>query len=365
MRGAPVSARRRVIMVSPSITDPGGISSVVRSLLASDLSEGWAIRQVGTVRGSGLARHLRGAAGVFRAVWHVATEPGSVVHVHMSYGGSFWRKAIVLATARALGRASVLHLHGSRFHTWAADGTKARSRAVRRVFGWPQVVVVLSHSWSERVREFSGRDDCVVVPNPVTIPLQPSSGIGGHRVVFFGRLGERKGVYELLGAIAELQRGGVEAAWTLAGDGDVERVREIASGLPHPSQVSVPGWMSHDDVLHELSVASVFCLPSTDEGVPIAMLEAMAYGLACVVTAVGGIPEVVRDGENGIVVDVRDTDSLAHGLRRVLEDRDFAVKLGREARRGVESRYAISIVAREWDGIYTRLAEGSFEPRGA
>ena len=360
-----MSARDQVIMVSPGIAEKGGISSVVRSLTDSELATRWRIRQIDTVRGAGLSRHVHGAVGVVRAVCAIALTPAAIVHVHMSYGGSFWRKAVVLAAARALGRGSVLHLHGSRFHTWVGSGWPIRARAVRRVFAWPQAVVVLSESWASRVREFSGRDDCVIVPNPVTIPVGLSSGVGGNRVVFFGRLGERKGIYDLLAAIGSLQSRGVRATWLLAGDGDVERVRSLAAALPHPQEVSVPGWMNHADVTRALSEASVFCLPSTDEGVPIALLEAMAYGLACVVTPVGGIPEVIRDGENGVVVAVGDVDSLAEALERVLLEGDYALRLARGARATVESRYAVDIAVGAVDEIYRRLSTTSDEPRGA
>lgn len=360
-----MSERHEVIMVSPGIAEKGGISSVVRSLMDSELATTWRIRQIDTVRGAGLLRHLHGLVGVVRALLAVAYRPSVVVHVHMSYGGSFWRKAVVLAAARAWGRGSVLHLHGSRFHTWAASGTTIRARAVRRVFSWPDAVVVLSASWADRVREFSGREDCVIVPNPVTIPTGISSGAGGSRVVFFGRLGERKGVYDLLAAIGALQEMQVPARWLLAGDGDVERVRSLVASLPRPDEVSVPGWMNHHDVTQALSEASIFCLPSTDEGVPIAMLEAMAYGLACVVTPVGGIPEVIRDGDNGVMVAVGDADSLTQGLERVLRDRELALRLGQRARATVESRYAVGIAAGMVDDIYRRLSAVSEEPRGA
>ena len=69
-----------------------------------------------------------------------------------------------------------------------------------------------------------------------------------------------------------------------------------------------------------LSESSVFCLPSTDEGVPMALLESMAYGLACVVTPVGGIPEVIVDGQNGVLTPVGNADELAENLKSVLLD---------------------------------------------
>jgi len=344
-----------VIIVAPSLSDPGGIASVVSAYMASDLPDRRSVQVVETVRGRGVRRHVRGWLGVVRALWAIAEERSCLVHVHMSFGGSFWRKAAIIAWAKLLRRPALLHLHGSRFHTWATSGTAVRRMAVRRVFGMADCVVVLSRSWAERVSGFAGRDDAVVLPNPALVPERASSGRDGGPVVFLGRLGERKGIYELVEAIRALQEEGVGVQWVLAGDGDVESVSSLVAGLPHPASVSVPGWLGARETTALLDRASVFCLPSTDEGVPMALLEAMAYGLACVVTPVGGIPEVIVDGQNGVLVPVRNADALAEGLRSVLLDAPARLAMGDRARETVISRYAVDKVVDELDRLYVSL----------
>jgi glycosyltransferase involved in cell wall biosynthesis len=168
-------------------------------------------------------------------------------------------------------------------------------------------------------------------------------------------LGERKGIYELVEAIRSLQAAGVDAEWVLAGDGDVEAVRELSAGLPAPEKVSVPGWLGREETATLLSKASVFCLPSTDEGVPMALLEAMAYGLACVVTPVGGIPEVVVDGQNGVLVPARNADALAEGLKSVLLDAPRRIAMGDRARQTVAARYAVDGVVEAIERLYRSL----------
>jgi len=341
--------------VTPSLADRGGIASVVSTYAESELADRFRLVVCETVRGAGIGRVARGTVGVVRAALKVAVTPGCVVHVHMSAGGSFWRKSVVLWTAHLLGRRSVLHLHGSRFHVWAIGGSRARAGAVRRVFSWPDAVIVLSESWRERVCSFSRRCDGVVVPNPVPIPKDPSPAVGTKSVVFLGRLGERKGVYELVGAIHALSERGIDATWTIAGDGEVEQVRQLVESHGLSGRVSVPGWVGRQEVAELLRTHGVFCLPSTDEGLPIALLEAMASGLACVVTPVGGIPELVKDGENGVVVSPRDESDLVQGLGRVLEDSAMAERLGSQARSDVRSRYAVDRVVELLSELYGRL----------
>lgn len=347
---------RTVIVVTPSPRDKGGIASVVNALMGSTLPSRYAIRVVSTVSGSGIMRHLRGWGGVARACGLIASTPGAIVHVHMSYGMSFWRKAVVVFAARVFRRPSIVHLHGSRFHSWVASGGPVRRVGVRSTFRGCTMVVVLSESWARRVEAFSGRRDCVVLPNPVAIPDSPTSGADSRCVVFSGRLGERKGVYELVDAIRLLQTDGVDAHWLLAGDGDIDTVRAAVRELPVPSLVEVPGWLDHGELVLRIGSSQVFCLPSTDEGVPIAMLEAMAAGLVCVVTPVGGIPEVIVDGENGLLVPPRDSTALAQALRMALDEPELARMLGSRARSTVEKRYAVERVADRVDELYKQIS---------
>jgi len=132
----------------------------------------------------------------------------------------------------------------------------------------------------------------------------------------------------------------------------LEAVRRIVEGLPEPAKVSVPGWLDREATVALLSESSVFCLPSSDEGVPMALLEAMAHGLACVATPVGGIPEVIVDGQNGVLTPVRNADALAENLKSVLHDPARRITLGNRARETIESRYAVGAVVEELERLY-------------
>jgi len=216
-------------------------------------------------------------------------------------------------------------------------------------------VLVLSEAWRLRVSEITGRADAVVVPNPVVVPAHATTGTAARHVVYLGRLDERKGIDDLLSAIRRLQEAGVESRWTLAGDGEIERVRREVSTLPDPSAVDVPGWLPARDVRELLGAASVLCLPSYDEGLPMAMLEAMAFGLTCVVTPVGGIPDVIEDGVDGVIVSTGDADELSRALQRVLEDPESRRRMGAQARRKAEERFSERTVASELEAVYVSL----------
>ena len=363
------AARRtpRVVMFGPDLMGHGGISQVASALVEESSLRRFGVLYVPTwVQGTQLRRTI-----VFLSALLVASrlQHGSLAHVHMASRGSFLRKSLVMFVLRLRGARTVLHLHGAEFHTFAATSGPVRRAAIRWIFRSADVVLVLSPVWKARVAEFSGRADGVVVPNPVRVPRGSAQIEGARKVVFTGRLGDRKGTPELLQAIGILQeRGLADVEWVLAGDGEVERFRSIAASLPHPARVTVSGWLGRDEVQRELESAWVFCLPSHDEGKPVALLEAMANGVACIATPVGGVPDLVEDEVTGLLVQVGDVGGLSHALERLLGSRQECLRLGASARALVAREYASATVGGVLGSIYDALlagevpVDGSVEP---
>jgi glycosyltransferase involved in cell wall biosynthesis len=137
--------------------------------------------------------------------------------------------------------------------------------------------------------------------------VQPEPG----RVLFLGRLEAAKGVFELLGAGALLAPRFPALRLVFGGEGDAGALRKRAAELGIGERIELPGWVGPDERDEQLARASVFCLPSHAEGLPMSMLEAMAAGRAVVASSVGGIPETIVDGDNGLLAPPRDEQALA------------------------------------------------------
>lgn len=347
----------RILMVGPSLEAPGGISSVMQTLLDSELSSLFDIEiAVTTGFGSGPRARLWELGYLMMACASILSGR-PLVHIHMASGGSFFRKSVVLWWAKLWGRKTLIHLHGSQFHHFALRDGFTRWM-VRQSFRAADAVAVLSPEWQDRILEITGRTDTIVVPNPVFVPSRPTVGTPG--IVFLGRLGARKGTPELVAAVSILQSRGLIVPVVIAGDGDVDGTRAAVASLPDPHAVAIPGWVSQETVAGYLANYAVFCLPSFDEGKPVALLQAMGYGLTCVTTPVGGIPDVVKDGVNGLLVPAGDSEALAAALERALTDNRMATTLGENARRIVQSEYDVTVVASRLKQVYEALgATGS------
>jgi len=172
-----------------------------------------------------------------------------------------------------------------------------------------------------------------------------------------GRLIEKKGFDVLIDACARLASSGVDFRCEIAGDGPLREVLQAQIGRNGLAEtVALVGGLSQEQMLERYAGATVFALPCVvaadgdHDGLPNVLLEAAACGVALVSTPVGGIPELVRDGETGLLVPERDPAALAEAVKRLLADAPLRAKLAAAARRDVEQRFGIEANVR-------RLAE--------
>ncbi|MDL5155672.1 glycosyltransferase family 4 protein [Actinomycetospora termitidis] len=364
LRGADLgsgSAPLRVLVVGQAAGTPGGISSVQRlHVRFLDAREDVAVRVVTTYDEVGLARRLRlMVGGIARALTLIVGRRVDVVHLHVAKGLSALRKGVLVAAARAVGIPTVLHTHAGAFAEWF-DGLPRPVRALVARLLWADRVVVLAPDARAVYTSRLGLPDdrVVVLANPVELPpaipeRDPhAEHVGG---VFLGRFIDRKGVFDLIEAVAALQADHRERLHlTLAGHGDVDAVRRAVAEAGLERTVDVRTWIGPEERDELLGDAQLLLLPSWWEGLPMSVLEGMAWGLCPVVTPVGGLATLVRDGDNGVVVGVHDPAALAAALDKLLSDDEVRVHLGARARESV-TPYGAAVWADRLVGLYREL----------
>lgn len=319
---------------------------MVDTALHSPLLDRYDMARISTHREGPVALRVAVAAraGALLLARLIARRP-DLLWIHMSARGSVQRKALLMAVARPFRVPVIVHSHGSQFGDYYRDTTKPRRAVVRWVLRNADLVIALGPSWDARIQEMT---PCTVaqVLNPVAVPATiDHDAKDPGLIVCTGRLGDRKGSATLVRAFALVADRFPSARLVLAGDGDADPVRALASELGVADRVDLPGWVSAADVTKLLSRASVFALPSRNEGLPIAMLEAMAHGVPCIVTPVGGIPDVVTDGEQALLVAPDDPTALSAALTTILADDTQARTLGDAGRAMVRDRCSTPVIA--------------------
>lgn len=336
----------------------GGMRSVVEGYVADGFIAKENVRLIHSYADAGfVARQwiaLRALAELFLVL---ATNRVELVHVHAAMRGSFWRKGLFSSLARLFGVPVVLHLHGSEMKPFYAAQRPAVQRLIRRHLEKADRVIVLSESWRDFVSGIAPAARIAVVPNYVALPPLPDpAGRSPRDILFLGLIGPRKGTFDLIEAFATLAADRPDARLTIGGNGQIDEAAELIGARGLEGRAVLAGWVDGPRKAELLARSSIYTLPSFNEGLPMSVLEAMAAGLAVVTTRVGGIPELIEDGIDGLLIDAGDRAALAAALARLLDEPDLRERLARAARARIEAKYNSAAVLPLLHRIYAEVA---------
>ncbi|HEV7528626.1 MAG TPA: glycosyltransferase [Solirubrobacteraceae bacterium] len=307
-----------------------------------------------------------------RGFWASLRSAGPAQHdLFVSHTRFFLSSTLALACARILGR-PLLHVeHGSDFVQLSGRAQRAAARLydlllgrllLRRADG----VIAISSAAAAFVKRLANRDAQVVYRGMWTERLA-SVALDRHvldwadgRVVvtFAGRLIDGKGVPDLLNAFARLDGDG--AVLCVVGDGprrgDIE---SLADTLGVAERVLMLGYLSEDRAWSVIRSSDIVANPSYTEGLPTSVLEAALLRKAVLASDVGGTPEIVTDGEGGLLFAPRDLDALHAALARLVDDAELRARLGAAARSEAAGRFDWGLSAARFAGIARELTSRS------
>ncbi len=355
----------RVGLVSPLPPQVGGVASVAEWLLdhEDDLGvryEAFDLERPGGAVGGGWSASAaaRQIALLRRfAAWLVGAPP--ILHFCVSCTTTgLMRDVALLAAARAARRVSVVHVHGSDLA--GALRSPVRRRALRLAAGLSAERVALSPALAASLASIGVRARWI--PNPVRIVptrMPQRNGNDPLRLLLVGRFGERKGCFELVDALARAREGGVDVMLTVVGreerEGEEARLRRFIDQRSVTARVEFAGAVPREGLDRWYGAADVLCLPSRREGLPMAVLEGMAYGLPVLATTVGGIPDLVEHEQSGFLVEPGDVRSLAERIG-ALADPDLRRRMGRAARERVAEFASTESIIERWRALYAAVA---------
>ena len=267
-----------------------------------------------------------------------------VAHIHVAMHGSFWRKGLFASLTRFFNKPVILHLHGSEMKLFYQNSGLIKRYLIRQQLSKSDFVLVLSDSWRDFVLGVSPKCRVKVMPNYVPIWDDvrdiTDSGITPFTFLFLGFLGKRKGIFDLIPAFKKVVDQGVDVRLIVAGNGDLEGSQELAARLEMLDRIEFVGWVVGNQKKKLLKTCDAFVLPSYNEGLPMSILEAMAHSKPVISTFVGGIPELITDGKQGILVEPGDQTALSEALLTLSKNPVNAKLMGRLGRATVVEKHS-------------------------
>ncbi len=350
---------------------PGGISRVIELVLGSALARAWCLVMVPTWVAGSRGRRIVAYLKALGRVWALAAGGRlQAAHLHMAARGSFWRKWLLSLPLPTLGVPYIVHIHDGSLPDWHAACSRHTQQRFAHFLERAGAVIALSPAWVNTLKPLAPRANWVAIANPVVAPdpwghqacphhtraapgpLRPEDIRGS--VLFLGRLRLEKGLDDLLCAARLLKTVSPHVTWHLAGDGDLQAVQERISDGSLGDVVRLRGWLDGQEKRTALAQADLLVLASHAEGQPMAVLEAMAWGIPVVASKVGDVPQLLACGA-GLVIPVGDPHALAQAVQSVLASPDRARHMGQLGREYVLKHHSVDGMVSKLDHLYRGL----------
>jgi glycosyltransferase involved in cell wall biosynthesis len=268
----------------------------------------------------------------------------SALHLHVAEGGSVLRKLLLMELVRFFGIPTIVHMHAANFPEFYAGLPRICRQWVSQAFNRCTKFIVLGRVSRDYFVSIVlvEPERITIIPNGVPDPgITSKLNTNGCELLFLGTLTERKGLHELLAALARPEL--TEQNWQLriAGAGDRDPWLERIADLNLGGRVSLLGWTDPDKAHVLLAECDVLVLPSHNEALPLVILEAMAHGRPVVTTPVGSIRDAVTHEVNGLLVESGNVTSLTEALDRMIRDPCLRQQMGLNARAAYEAQFTV------------------------
>jgi glycosyltransferase involved in cell wall biosynthesis len=352
---------KKIVIVGPSITGTkGGMATVINDMLSLNQKTNYRFEHlVSHAEVSAPQKIFLTAKTFFKILTYGDYD---LLHIHVASGASFYRKSLAVRAGRIRKKPIVMHVHGADFDSFYHRSSALSKKLIRRTFAACDKVLVLSSYWKEFFDKHIYDGNTEIIHNGVYLPVFASCRTVPDNIrsfLFLGRLGQRKGVYDLLEAIDQLvnREGNRDLRFFLAGDGDLEQVKEIIQAKKLVANVEVLGWIDEQQKLSLFKQVDTMLLPSYNEGLPMAILEAMAAGKVIISSRVGGIPDAVKGGINGFLIEPGEVDRLAQHILHVSRHPDEMIDIAEQNIRRIDADYNLEKINERLLQIYTEISQ--------
>jgi glycosyltransferase involved in cell wall biosynthesis len=278
-----------------------------------------------------------------------------IIHIHGASYGSFYRKFIVFIIGKYIFRKKIIyHIHGGGFQVFYENSNILSKRLIKNLLSNADVVFCLSQSWIEYFGQNFKTKRLLIIPNIIDYPLlnKYSAKTGVITFLFLGLICEEKGIFDLIEVISKnMEQYRARIKLLIGGNGEVQKLKDLINKHHLEDIVEFLGWISSKEKAYVLNYSDVYILPSYHEGLPISILESMSYGKAIISTKVGGIPEIVRNKENGLLINPGDLEQIKKSLNFFLENPEKIEEYGVVSEQKVQ-KYLPNSVLKELEEIY-------------
>lgn len=331
-------------MVVPSFSAKGGIATVVSGYKNSELEKKYDIKYIESYcDGSKIKKIFQAIGAYFSFLKEVLINKPDIVHIHSSFGGSFYRKLPFVYIANIFKIPVINHIHGSEIENLYINASNIKKRLVEKCFNKCKYLVVLSEEWKKKLQVVKTKTPIIVIENYSNIHREylRRKENKKKKILFLGFITKLKGCFDIPEIAKKVLENNADVEFILAGSGKVRKLQDIIEEKDISQYFSFPGWVKKEEKEKLLKNADIFFLPSYTEAMPMSILEAMGYGLPIITTNVGGIPQLVVNGRNGYMVEPGKKDDFAKAILKLIDNDELIYRMGKESIEMADEKYSL------------------------
>lgn len=351
----------RVLILATSRKTRGGITSVVKAHEQGQQWKDFHCKWIQTHRDGPQWRKILYLLCAF-AKYIILIPFYDAIHVHLTLGSSGKRKLPFIRIAKFFNKKIIVHFHPSSEKILFEPNDH---KLGEKIFNVADLLIMLSPQWIRWVNEaYPGNNfKMKVLYNPC--PKVNRRNIERKKqILFAGTILKRKGYDILIQAFAKIAKDVPEWKIAFAGNpyyengiNEIEHGKRMAESYGITSQIEWLGWVSGEMKEKVFNESSIYCLASDGEGFPMGVLDAWAYGIPCVMTPVGGIPDIVRDGVEGLLFPVGGTEKLSTQLKRMIIDEELRKSIVKATDIYVNSIFEQEEINKQLGNIYDTFSK--------
>ena len=281
-----------------------------------------------------------------------------IVHIHGAANASFYRCKIFIKIAKKAGKKVILHEHAADFVDFYNNSNNKQD--IVDTINACDCLIVLSKSWKDFFVSIGVLSDKIQVLNNIVSPpirVEAVKTDDKLHLMYMGEISNRKGVFDLLRAISDNKIYFQDRLLLRIGGNEVDgNIKKFIDDHQLNSFVTYEGWICGQKKVDCLNWEDVYILPSYNEGLPIAILEAMSYNKPVISTPVGGIPEIITNKVNGILVQPGSTEEIADAIKYYIENQQMLKKHGDNGFEIVQDYFPQKVFAK-LQSIYKELLD--------
>lgn len=333
-----------VLMCCSDLSVKGGMVSVVKNYLEYEEWDDVHIKFVPThIEANKIGLLFYFFYAYMRILWLICRGGIDIAHLHMAERGSFYRKAFLLRTFKRFGIKTIIHHHGAEFDSFYKTLSPEKQEYVNSILEKADLNIVLSNRLIPMIKDKAPNAKVEVLYNAVNTYDKNPYDKTNKNILFLGRLGERKGIYDFLQAIKSIDKEiDPQIKFFLCGDGDIDGVKRYVDESGIQSRIAYVGWIDGKQKIDFFSKTMIHVLPSYNEGLPMSILETMAYGIPNISTSIASIPEVIDNDVNGILINPGDIASLSVSLLRLIKDDSLRIRFSENSYSLIKERFSMS-----------------------